>query len=79
MRYKLRTKFGKGEEAERFYSSLTEALFEGGVFMDTWTEPDERVGSLRADGHVNLWNNHQMMGYVILEEKVHDQYVRRTG
>ena len=79
MRYRLTTKFGGRSEHVEYYKTLNEALEDGRVFMDTWTQPEERVGSLRGDGLVELWLEHRKLGYVILEQRMPDGSYWRIG
>ena len=78
MRYRLTTAFGGRTETVEYYKTLKEALFDAGIFMQTWTTPEQRVGSLRGDGLVELWHQHRKVGYVKLEVKLGDSY-RRIG
>lgn len=78
-KYRLTTKFGPGEPTIQEYTGLNEALSDASTFMNTWTTWRERTGSLRADGFVELWLNHEVAGYVELERQDTDgQYRRMT-
>jgi len=78
-RYRVRSKFGDAEEFIVWADQLSRVLEVGSIQMDTWCRPEDRVGSLRGDGKVDLWFEGERVGYVIVEEYKHGQYVRLGG
>ena len=60
-------------------ASITEALSVGMVFAQTWVDANNRVGSLRGSGRIDLWDDGAKAGSVVIEEYCHGQYVQIGG
>lgn len=79
MRYRVRVKLRADTEILDESESLNEALEKAAVYLDNWSEKDNRTGSLRGDGEVIMWEDGERIGYVIVESFRNGSYQKIGG
>lgn len=72
--YRVRFKYKDTIDSTMSTDSLNRALEVAAIQMETHIPADHRVGSLRGDGKVDLWEAGEKIGYVTIEKYVHGQY-----
>lgn len=69
MCYRVRKKLEPHPEVIEQYSGSGKALSAAQIYLTTLNSKS-RVGSLRAEGKVSIWEHGQMVGYVIIEQQL---------